>query len=174
MGMIRRATLPAWANRSFAAVSTAVVWAVASVVAAAFGFAGEAQAQQNVRAAPGETVTVGTLGDELAYEAIEIRAKAGSEITIEFVNNSSGMPHNIVFVNSQSDITPVGIAALEASSDAYIPQDELERIFAYSGMAGPGETLTLTVKVPEEPGTYPYICTYPGHFTVMQGTLVAL
>lgn len=136
--------------------------------------AGELEAQGSIRAAPGSTVTLGTLGDELAYEAVEIRARSGSEFTIEFVNNSSGMPHNVVFVNSESDINPVGIAALEASEHEYIPQSERERIFAYSGMAGPGETLTLTVKVPDEPGVYPYICTYPGHFTVMQGVLIAL
>lgn len=151
-----------------------VIAALVFSIAIALGLAGESKAQTSVRAAPGETVTVGTLGDELAYEAVEIRARAGSEITIEFVNNSGGMPHNIVFVNSESDINPVGIAALEASSHEYIPQDELDRIFAYSGMADPGETLTLTVKVPEEPGRYPYICTYPGHFTVMQGVLLAL
>lgn len=133
-----------------------------------------AQESRSVRAAPGETVTVGTLGDELAYAAVEIRARAGSEITIELVNNSGGMPHNIVFVNGDSDINPVGIAALQASKTEYIPQDELDRIFAYSGMAGPGETLSVTLTVPEEPGIYPYICTYPGHFTVMQGRLIAL
>jgi azurin len=136
--------------------------------------AGELAAQSSIRAAPDSTVTVGTLGDELAYDAVEIRARAGSEFTIEFVNKSAGMPHNIVFVNSESDINLVGIAALEASEHEYIPQNELDRIFAYSGMAGPGETLTLTVKVPDEPGVYPYICTYPGHFTVMQGMLIAL
>ncbi len=133
-----------------------------------------AQEARSERVAPGETLVLGTLGDELAYDVVEIRAKAGSTITIEFVNNSGGMPHNVVFVNAESDINPVGIAALEASAHEYIPQNELGRIFAYTGMAGPGEALTITLTVPEEPGVYPYICTYPGHFTVMQGRLIAL
>ena len=133
-----------------------------------------AQGSRSERAAPGSTITVGTLGDELAYDVVEIRARAGSEITVEFVNFSGGMPHNIVFVNSDADINPVGLAALEASKTDYIPQDELERIFGYTAMAGPGETVAVTIRVPEETGTYPYICTYPGHFTVMQGKLLAL
>ncbi|HSG96452.1 MAG TPA: plastocyanin/azurin family copper-binding protein [Woeseiaceae bacterium] len=134
----------------------------------------QAQGSRSGRAAPGSTITVGTLGDELAYDVVEIRARAGSEITVEFVNLSGGMPHNIVFVNSDSDINPVGLAALEASQTDYIPQDELDRIFGYTSMAGPGETVSVTMRVPDEPGTYPYICTYPGHFTVMQGKLLAL
>jgi azurin len=133
-----------------------------------------AQGSRSERAAPGSTITVGTLGDELAYDVVEIRARAGSEITVDFVNRSGGMPHNIVFVNSASDINPVGLAALEASKTDYVPQDEIERIFGFTAMAGPGETVSVTIQVPEEPGTYPYICTYPGHFTVMQGELIAL
>ena len=117
-------------------------------------------------------MTVATLGDELAYDVVEIRARAGSEITIEFVNKSAGMPHNVVFVNSESDINPVGIAALQASKNEYVPQNELDRMFGYTEMAGPGETVSVTITVPETPGTYPYICTYPGHFTVMQGRLI--
>ena len=131
-----------------------------------------AQGSRSLTAAPGKTVTVGTLGDELAYDVVEIRARAGSEITIEFVNKSAGMPHNVVFVNSESDINPIGIAALQASKNEYIPQNELDRMFGYTEMAGPGETVSVTITVPETPGTYPYICTYPGHFTVMQGRLI--
>jgi azurin len=133
-----------------------------------------AQGSRSARAAPGSTITVGTLGDELAYDVVEIRARAGSEITIDFVNHSGGMPHNIVFVYSNSDINPVGLAALEASKTDYVPQDESDRIFGHTAMVGPGETVSVTIHVPEEPGTYPYICTYPGHFTVMQGKLIAL
>ena len=133
-----------------------------------------AQSSRSERAAPGSTITVGTLGDELAYDVVEIRSRAGSEITVEFVNHSGGMPHNIVFVNSDSDINPVGLAALSASKTDYVPTNELDRIFGYTSMAGPGETVSVTIRVPEEPGTYPYICTYPGHFTVMQGKLLAL
>jgi azurin len=131
-----------------------------------------AQGARSVRAAAGATVIVGTLEDGLAYDVVEIRARAGSQITIEYVNNSGGMPHNIVFVNGESDIQPVGIAALQAAENEYIPQNELHRIFAYTAMAGPGETVSVTILVPEEPGIYPYICTYPGHFTVMQGRLI--
>jgi azurin len=131
-----------------------------------------AQGTKTLSAAPGATITVSTLGDELAYDVVEIRARAGSEITVDFVNKSAGMPHNVVFVTAESDVNPVGIAALQAAENDYIPENELARIFAHTAMAGPGETVSVTVKIPQQPGTYPYICTYPGHFTVMQGRLI--
>jgi azurin len=132
----------------------------------------QAQSSKSLAAEPGAAITVSTLGDELAYDVVEIRARAGTEFTMTFVNKSAGMPHNVVFVNGDADVNPVGIAALQAAKNDYIPENELERIFAYTAMAGPGETVSVTVTVPEKPGIYPYVCTYPGHFTVMQGRLV--
>jgi azurin len=39
-------------------------------------------------------------------------------------------------------------------------------------MLGGGEAETLTVPIPEEPGEYPYVCTFPGHFFAgMKGML---
>lgn len=123
--------------------------------------------------ADGDTVVVKSTGTDLSYDITEIRAKAGSTITIQY-ENTSNMPHNIVFVNERSDIQPVGVGGLRAQDTEYIPQDEelQKRIFGYTALAKPGFTEHVTITVPE-PGTYPYICTYPGHFTMMQGDLIS-
>ena len=40
-------------------------------------------------------------------------------------------------------------------------------------MAGPGETVDVTFKVPAKAGSYPFTCTFPGHSAAgMKGTLV--
>lgn len=121
----------------------------------------------------GDTLVVKSTGTDLSYDITEIRAKAGSTITIRY-ENTSNMPHNIVFVNERSDIQPVGVAALQARETDYIPQDEelQSRILGYTALAKPNFTEEVTITVPE-PGTYPYICTYPGHFTMMQGDLIS-
>lgn len=123
--------------------------------------------------ADGDTLVVKSTGTDLSYDITEIRAKAGSTITIRY-ENTSNMPHNVVFVNERSDIQPVGVGGLRARDTEYIPQDEelLKRIFGYTALARPGFTEYVTITVPE-PGTYPYICTYPGHFTMMQGDLIS-
>jgi len=38
-------------------------------------------------------------------------------------------------------------------------------------VAKPGETVEVTFTAPEEPGAYTYLCTYPGHWATMQGTM---
>jgi azurin len=34
-----------------------------------------------------------------------------------------------------------------------------------------GETTTLTFDAPTEAGDYPFVCTFPGHYVTMQGTM---
>jgi len=83
-------------------------------------------------------------GADLRYDVTRIEAKAGEKLTIRFINESD-MPHNVVVVPN---------------------------ILAYTNLARPGETVEFTFTVPP-PGTYPYICTYPGHFTSMRGELIS-
>ena len=129
---------------------------------------------ESVSVSDGDTLVIKSSGADLSYDITEIRATAGDTFTIEYDNSQSVMPHNIVFVYSRADIQPVGIASLRASQNDYIPTDEasLEKIFGYTELARPGDTVYITITVPE-PGTYPYICTYPGHFTMMQGQLIS-
>jgi len=127
---------------------------------------------RTVTVEPGEVLEVRSEGADLSYDITEIRAEAGSELTIKYINSST-MPHNIIFVNTEADIRPVGIAALQAYENEYIPEDEMDRIFGYTALAVTGDTVEVKITVPEEPGSYPYICTYPGHFTQMQGRLIS-
>ncbi|MEX1011170.1 MAG: plastocyanin/azurin family copper-binding protein [Balneolaceae bacterium] len=135
---------------------------------------GENPALNSVRVSDGDTLTVRAIGADLSYDITEIEAAREITFTIRFDNSESTMPHNVVFVESEEDIMPVGVASLQFYEQEYIPYetDEMEKIFAYSSLAIPGNIVYLTVVVPKEPGSYPYICTYPGHFTQMQGRLI--
>ena len=45
-------------------------------------------------------------------------------------------------------------------------------MIAKSALADAGETVQVTFKVAEKPGSYPFICTFPGHFQAgMKGNL---
>jgi uncharacterized protein len=123
----------------------------------------------------GETVTIITDGDIMAYDITEIRAMAGNELTIRYVNRgeSPTMTHNVVVVESEDDIVPIGQAALQTHDRDYIPVEFEDRIIAYTPLAPPGETVEVTLTVPP-PGKYPYICTFGGHFMAMQGVLISV
>jgi glucose/arabinose dehydrogenase/plastocyanin len=115
-------------------------------------------------------VDIRSTGVTLSYDVTQIRMKAGEHLFIRFLN-ASEMVHNLVVVKSEADINPVGIAAINAQEEDFIPQKVQDRILAASRLANPGDTVLVEFTAPG-PGTYPYICTFSGHFTMMQGRIV--
>ena len=45
-------------------------------------------------------------------------------------------------------------------------------MLANTALAGAGESVEITFKAPAKPGTYTFVCSFPGHFALgMRGTL---
>jgi azurin len=44
-------------------------------------------------------------------------------------------------------------------------------VIAVMGLVDPGRSGRLFLAVPRKPGTYQYVCTYPGHWRMMNGKL---
>jgi azurin len=113
----------------------------------------------------GETMT------EMAYEPNRLTAPAGAEVTIILENKATAaaMIHNAVIIEAgkQSEVAEDGLAA--GPDNAYVGESEF--IIAATPLANPGETVEVTFTAPSEPGTYQFICTYPGH-TAMKGILM--
>ena len=118
-------------------------------------------------------VVVEPVGNQLLFAQDELTAQAGQQVTIVFKNTatSPAMEHNVVLLNANDEATinRVGQAALSAGDNAYVPEDDA--ILAASPLAKPGETVEFTFTAPSEPGQYKYICTFPGHYAMMRGTL---
>jgi len=126
---------------------------------------------------PTTEVTINTVDDQMLYEDDRFTVPAGEEITLTMDNSGTSSPamvHNVVILNTMDDeaIDRVGQAALEAGAPNYIPEDDA--ILANTEMADPGETVSMTFTAPSEPGEYRFICTYPGHYGLMQGTMVVV
>lgn len=119
-------------------------------------------------------VAIEPVGNQMQYETTEFTVQPGQEVHITFENTatSPAMHHNVVVLNTDDSevVNRVGQAAMTAGEEAdYIPEDDA--IIAYTPMSAPGETVEVTFTAPEEPGEYTYICTYPGHYQTMQGTM---
>jgi azurin len=132
---------------------------------------GGAEAEPDSAAVSAMTLT--PIGNQMKFEQTAFTVKAGTDVTLTFNNTatSAAMSHNVVLLadNADATITRVGQAAMGASATAYVPEDEA--VLAATDLAKPGETVTLTFTAPSEPGQYAYICTFPGHYTLMQGTM---
>ncbi len=116
---------------------------------------------------------VGVTPNVLKFSVEEISAKAGQTIQLVF-KNTGNMEHNLLLLQPGT-IQEVGSLADEMiSSDGraknYVP--DTPNVITNTPIIQPGETVTITIQVPDEPGEYPYICTIPGHWRSMQGTLV--
>lgn len=108
-------------------------------------------------------------GNKMTFETTEFSVQAGQEVRLVFDNTatSPAMKHNVVIVSSADAIKRVGQAAM--SEQDYVPDDEA--IVAYTPLANPGETVEVTFTAPDAPGEQPFICTFPGHYMSMQGTM---
>jgi azurin len=62
-------------------------------------------------------------------------------------------------------------AAAATKPPEYLPADT-STVLAHTKMVGSGESDHVKVTVPTEPGAYPYVCTFPGHFMLMKGKLI--
>ncbi len=116
-------------------------------------------------------IVVRTAKNAMRYETLRIEAPAGATVRLVIDNSASTSPamvHNVVVVLDQAAIDRVGRAA--AGVPGNIPDDRA--ILAFTPLAGPGERFATVFRMPP-PGEYPYLCTYPGHFQFMQGTLVS-
>lgn len=122
-----------------------------------------------------KTVIIKPVGDEMRYETTEITARAGSRLKIVMKNTakSPAMQHNVVVLKDANSITEVGVAAIQAGApNGYFPAKH-ESVIAGSKVAPPGETVEFLMTVPPV-GEYPYICTFPGHWGGMKGTLYSI
>ena len=124
------------------------------------------------------TVTLHPKGNQMKYRETEFTVAPGETIRLVFENTatSPSMQHNVVVLASTEEgiFQKVGEAGTRAgSTNDYIPQEESlrEQILAYTPMSKPGETVEVTFTVPEETGEYGYVCTFPGHWATMQGTM---
>jgi azurin len=118
-----------------------------------------------------------TGGDDMKYSVTSIAAKPGE--TLHIVLKSTGsipkiaMAHNFVALNAGVDAAKFSQDAMTARDTDYVPAARKADVLASTALAGPGETVEVTFKVPAKAGTYPYLCTFPGHFAAgMKGDIV--
>lgn len=125
-----------------------------------------------------KTIQIGTVGNEFKYDTEEIKVKPGQKVKIVLENGADqeSVKHNFLQLDTNDDdeAKKVADAALKASDNDYVPKEgeAADHLIAASGLAGPGETVEVSFTAPEEAGKYKYICTFPGHFPQMQGTLI--
>ena len=116
------------------------------------------------------SLELSSVGDTMTFDKKDLTVPAGSEVTLILRNNAKvpEMVHNWVLVQP-GKIEEVGHDAITVPvTQGYIPDNPA--IIAHTALVKPGTSGTLTFTAPP-PGTYDYLCTVPGHYVMMRGTL---
>ncbi|HET9486069.1 MAG TPA: plastocyanin/azurin family copper-binding protein, partial [Chryseosolibacter sp.] len=126
--------------------------------------------------ATGKGVTViriKTLENEMKYDLKTFTVQAGKPVEIVF-ENPDFMQHNLV-ITKPGAMELVGRAADKLATDPkgagmqYVPN--IPQVLFHTPLVNPRETVKLEFIAPEEPGEYPYVCTFPGHWALMNGVM---
>ena len=119
-------------------------------------------------------VVVVTTRNAMAYETPRIEAPAGARVRLVIDNTTTTSPsmvHNVVVLTDDEPATADRISTTRPDPEAGVPEDP--SILAFTPLSGPGEKRAVVFTMPP-PGTYTFLCTYPGHGRFMRGTLVSL
>jgi putative membrane-bound dehydrogenase-like protein len=144
---------------------------------AAGGPAGAAGASlPAVATTPDVTLQLSIVPEQLKWATTDLTVNAGQLVEITIVNPDQ-MPHNFV-LGAVGSLEQVGGAADRlstsptAAAQNYVP-DVSQVVFA-SKLIPSGQSVTFQFRAPTDAGQYPYMCTYPGHWRLMNGILTVL
>lgn len=112
--------------------------------------------------------TIGTL----MYDVKEVTVTAGKPVAIVY-ENPDALQHNLI-VGTPGSLESLGaaadrmITAPDGFDRSFIP-DSAE-VLASCGLLDPGQRAIIRF-TPEKPGDYPYLCTFPAHWRIMNGVI---
>ncbi|MEC9096345.1 MAG: PA14 domain-containing protein [Planctomycetota bacterium] len=118
-------------------------------------------------------IAIGTVPHRMIYDKEQVAIQTGKTVEFRFSNTDS-MPHNFVITmpGAMQEIGELAEAtgrAPDAMARHYVPKSD--QVLLSSTLLQSNQVEALIFEAPQEPGIYPYVCTYPGHWRRMYGAL---
>ena len=117
-----------------------------------------------------------TVREEMRYDKKTFTVVAGKPVEI-VLENPDAMQHNLV-VGTQKSMDSIGaaadkmITAKDGAERNYVPN--IPQVIAATPLINPDQTCRLRFTAPAQPGNYPFVCTFPGHWRIMNGTMTVV
>lgn len=119
---------------------------------------------------PDQTITI-TPEPGLTFDKTSFQVPAGAKVKLVF-NNDDDMLHNLV-ITLPGQLQAVAEAAMDlglsGQEENYVPASN--DVLFYTEILQPETSQTVYFTAPEKAGDYDYVCTFPGHWQSMQGTM---
>jgi azurin len=119
------------------------------------------------------TIHISSVPERMLFDVKQFTVKPGQPVKLVF-SNPDAMQHNLVIVKPGA-LEEVGIAGNEMAKDPdgikrdFVPKSD--KIVQATKLIDPQGSVTLRFKAPMLPGDYPYVCTFPGHWVIMNGVM---
>jgi azurin len=114
--------------------------------------------------------------DQMQFNTKELKVPVGEPIVLTLKHTGkmakTAMGHNFVLLQPGTDVKAFAEQAAMAAATEYIPASEEGSIIAHTKVIGGGESDTIEFTITEA-GTYEFLCSFPGHYAMMRGTLIA-
>jgi glucose/arabinose dehydrogenase/azurin len=118
-------------------------------------------------------IRIEAVPSQMRFDIEQFAVEAGEEVEIVFVNPDH-MPHNLI-VTAQGALEDVSLRAeaMAAGPDGFqkhfVP--DTPNVLHATPLINHNETARLRFTAPTQTGGYPYVCTFPGHWRTMNGTM---
>ncbi len=132
------------------------------------------QARARLKSLDVNIIVIRPVRDQMQFDRKQIAVEAGKAVEILF-DNTDIMPHNLVITQPGAMAEVGGLAekmGLEGQAKDYLPDSK--KILWATRMVTPGQSAKLSFTAPDKPGRYPYVCTFPGHWLVMNGMMIVV
>jgi azurin len=118
-----------------------------------------------------------TATDSMKFSVSSFTAKPGELLRVVLIavgqQPAAPMAHNFVLLKPSANVATFVMMASMVRDGGYMPPALKGDVLASTSLAAPGETVEVTFKAPAVPGSYPYLCSFPGHYNAgMKGTLI--
>lgn len=129
-------------------------------------------------AAPAGDVTkvkIGVIPAVMKFDKAEIEVKAGAKVALLFINEKCPLQHNLIIIKPGTK-DKVGaeadklLADPNAMKNNYVPAST-DVLIKGNKLIGIGQSDLIEFTAPTEPGDYPILCTFPGHWRLMNAVM---
>lgn len=112
----------------------------------------------------------------MSFDVTNFTVKAGQTVKLTFDNDSTTpLQHNWVLgVAGSKDRLIAAANGMMAEMTKWMPRGYIPEgadVLAHTRLLNAKEKETVEFTAPKEKGDYPYLCTFPGHSMIMQGTM---
>jgi azurin len=116
--------------------------------------------------------------DHMRFDVRRFTVHSGQTIRLT-LDHKGRMPlaqmgHNVVILSQDEDPVAFGREVMRQGGNLenqHLPDSMRDRVIAFTAMIGGGESDTIEFVAPP-PGKYPFVCTFPGHYSIMRGVMI--